>query len=520
MAEPIGFLITEAEIRSLFTLDASGYPRFDFPITGLPISILNKMSDLAQEVTLPSHNFNREHYKNVFLTSDIHSDLEKFSYILYNATIIDRYYTTHPDNASMSGYTNNIDGIISFLTNFEVIFTDVEGYSNFLLVIIGDLVDGKRDASPYEVRDYFGNLEVLLHVFLYNLRIKAALKNSEVVFTIGNHDWHTVITNVYDPTTKLLYNRYVHTTAKKLFGGLPDPALPKPPLPPGIPSYDYLGWVNRRNTLLPFYSLSPFLVVTIDNEVICVHGGLHNGTENMRANIIAVQKQINSKGLIPSILSVANKLFLSDESKPLWTRFYSQATEAQVCGAIMSDDNHHLTVVGHCPTDICLDPPTGYMANLESEDRDRCQHIGGVTQSNGCVLFGCKDADFAPRLAFVDITMSTAFRGGVSDSDRHNEILYLSHNTGAEYAGPRYYNMMFRIVNTMLYDTIWVQNQIVAPPTGPPAPGNLNQNPYNQATNFNRWSQWELAQLGGKRKKKARSHKKRQRSTRKVLRRK
>lgn len=505
-----GLLISYEDIRDLFKANDLGVIIFDPPTRGLPVDILNKVTD-SEPLLRRSHNIYPELYPNVFLTSDIHADLEKFMFILYNMGIIDTYYTTHPDNSSSPFFASTLDKLMNAITNFNVIFSPG---SKFLLVIIGDLVDGKRGPGN-EINDMFGNLEVLLHIFLYNLRIKARLQGSEVLFTIGNHDWHTVINPDFSP----LYTDYIHRTAKQYFG---DNGYYK----------GRIAFTNRRNTLLPFYRLSPYVVITIGRELICVHGGLHNTLGDMTDDIIALQTEIDTNGL-ETLLEITRTSFLSNVNSPLWTRFYAKESEASVCGSI--GDRFFLTAVGHCPTDAYSGLP-GYMSQLEAVDTARCG-------SSGCLLFGCK-TDNAPKLAFVDITMSRAFRPGLSDNTRFNEILVLKHDPSPTFQGERYYNIIINARNLLNgnFQLVWQQQEFanepfnVLPtpndlPPGPPAvrpeePYTTTgasapqlQNPYNQNTNYPRWAEWELGQLGGKRKK-TRRHKKRASRSRKVLRRK
>jgi len=487
-------LINAPEMNSLFRLDASGNPAYDLPFTGIPMSILEKIRLMSQLIN-PVYNIDPQTYPNLFLTSDIHADLEKFTFILHKIGIIDRYYTTHPDNVSMPGYVSTLEELIDFMVNFNVV-----NESRLALVIIGDLVDGKRSAHPYEVRDNFGNIEILLHIFIYNLRIKSILRGSNVFFTIGNHDYHTVINDDYNASTDFIYRNYVHTTAKMFFGGVgnrPD-----------------IGWTNRRNSLLPFYSLSPYLVLGFGVEVICVHGGLHNPGNNMTDILMRIQHEMyTSRNYLGVLLRPDVKAFIASERppSPIWTRYYSNGTEREVCDSINGDNIFYLTVVGHCPTDTCS-RNGGYMQQLEGIDRQRCRSIGGTDQDNGCVLFGCKDGENAPRLAFVDITMSTAFRAQVSDSNRHNEVLLLSHSDKPENEGSRYYNIMSSLTSLepLLINIVWTQQA----PLRATAPV-LNEPMYN-------WRNLEEGSISGGRKKikKTKKNKRRQGTSRKVLKRK
>jgi len=104
-----------------------------------------------------------------------------------------------------------------------------------------------------------------------------------------------------------------------------------------------------------------------------------------------------------------------------------------------------MTVVGHCPTDL---PGRGYMDELRKEPR----YTG--CDAGGCVLVGC-ERDDGPGLAFVDITMSRAFRSGnPNDRGRRGDLLYLTHIDGAP--DTRFYNRVYRI-NTGIMPPVAIQ---------------------------------------------------------------
>ena len=77
--------------------------------------------------------YNIEKGRSVFISSDIHSDLEKFMFHLYNAGIINTYYTTNINDADLPQYTNDINTIINVLANFEVTQTFFEELTHLQL---------------------------------------------------------------------------------------------------------------------------------------------------------------------------------------------------------------------------------------------------------------------------------------------------------------------------------------------------------------------------------------------------
>jgi hypothetical protein len=402
----------------------------------------------------------------VFITSDVHSDLEKLMFLLFNLNIIDSYYTTNPNDVASPYYKNyqragDVNAIASFITNFEIIIPD-----KFIFIIVGDIVDGARydHDNFHEVYDEIGNLEVLLHIFLYNLKIKARLHGSDFRFTVGNHDWHTVITDTLDLG---MCNAYVHNSARTYFGS----------------EYD------RRNCLLPFYQVTPYLITCVGDEVACVHGGLHRpgmygepATVNLTDSLIDIQQRLDAGDFLK--LKAADKYYLSangQPTSPLWTRFYKDYARDATC----QKTRFKMVVVGHCPTDA-QSAGRGYMRQLLSEPR----YTGCV--SGGCVLVGC-ERDHGPTLAFVDISMSRAFRPLYpNDNGRRGDVLLLTHVEDPP--NTRFYNRVLRINGgSNPVDII----QIYPPTAQSPDPG--------------------LPPLAGGRRKKTKNRR-RTRSSRKVLR--
>ena len=455
-------LITDAEALTTFGALAPGVDRT------LNASILDKLATAKDILRAP---YIIPEGRHVFITSDVHSDLEKLMFLLFNLNIIDSYYTTNPNDAASPYYKNyqrpdDINAIISYITNFDIIIPD-----QFILIIVGDIVDGARydrDYS-YEVHDEIGNLEILLHIFLYNLKIKARLHGSDFRFTVGNHDWHTVITDTLDYA---MCGAYVHNSARGYFGN------------------EY----NRRDCLLPFYQVTPYLITCVGDEVACVHGGLHRPGRyaepayfNLTDSLIDIQQRLDTGDFLTIVNNAADKAYMSTSGipiSPLWTRFYKDYPRDVAC----QPTRFKMVVVGHCPTDsIAIGRPMGYMRELLSEPRYSSCDPGG------CVLVGC-ERDHGPSLAFVDISMSRAFRPGYpSDIGRRGDVLLLTHVDDPP--NTRFYNRVSRInAGSSPVDII----QIYPPTAQSPDPGKPI--------------------LAGGRRKKTNKNRKRTRSTRKVLR--
>lgn len=392
-----GLLLTARDIKSLN--DKGSFPTAVSSKILRASAILNKNS---------SHIINKDDYDNIYATSDIHADLKKLHYLLTKAGLIKQNkLVTVPD--IMAGVAEG--GLINW------------GPKKTLFVIVGDVVDGSRNGN--EVDDDLGNIEVLLHVYLYNLRIKARALGSEIRFTIGNHDWHTVI-KPYDAKEDNLFTSYVHKQAKNFFGTQQS-------------AKDI--YTNRRDWLLPFYNCCPYLFLNVDSEVAFIHGGLHlnNGAYAIE-DIAEFQNNINSsKNFDIAISGDCKRSFLSAEWGPLWTRFYAEQPAATVCATIENSKDYKMIIVGHCQTD------PGYFRHydeiLQEPEYSSCK-------CGGLVLLGCRDNSKAPRLAFVDIGMSCCFRNDrewFSETGRRAEFLHLQHDPKKSVAN-RWYNVVKREV--------------------------------------------------------------------------
>lgn len=390
-----GLLLTAADIK---LLNEKGT---------LPTAISSKILRASTALSA-SHIINKSDYDNIYATSDIHADLKKLHYLLTEAGLIKRNKLVNvPD--IMAEVAEG--GLINWVPK------------RTLFVIVGDMVDGSRNGN--EVDDAVGNVEVLLHAYIYNLRIKARALGSEIRFTIGNHDWHTVI-KPYDVKEDNLFTSYVHKQAKNFFGKQQS-------------AKDV--YTNRRDWLLPFYNCCPYLFLNVDSELAFIHGGLHltNGAYAIE-DIAEFQNNINSsKNFDLAITGDCKRSYLSAEWGPLWTRFYAEKPAATVCAAIEDSKDYKMIVVGHCQTD-----PGNFIHYdeiLQEPEYNACK-------CGGLVLLGCRDNVKAPRLAFVDIGMSCCFRGDrewFSETGRRAEFLHLQHDSKKSVAN-RWYNVVKREV--------------------------------------------------------------------------
>jgi len=394
-------LLTVAEIQSLNNKGA-------FPI-------LSRIQAGAAALNAgTSYNIKKTDYADVYATSDVHADLKKLHYLLSQAGLV-----SGQEFVEVSSIMNGIaSGGIEWIK------------PKTLFVIVGDIVDGAREDSVIE--DSIGNIEALLHAYLYNLRIKARSVGSEIRFTLGNHDWHSVILEKEDSSG--LYSSYVHQKAKDFFG-----------------TYN-----KRRSWLLPFYEACPYIFISVDNEVAFVHGGMHSKTyngkfiANNKNELMRLQSAIDGSGNFnPVLLNVNDSKYLGcDEpsrcksegwrtGSPLWSRFYAEGSAADVCAQISKPENtYRFTVVGHCQTEP---------GNFPHHDEIMARPEYKSCNCGGLVLIGCPNVVTGPRLAFVDIGMSSCFRDGNwdSESERRAEFLHLKHNSDKAVT-ERYYNIIIR----------------------------------------------------------------------------
>jgi hypothetical protein len=381
-----------------------------------------------------NHVYDASKYKKVYITSDIHSDCRKFMELLYTNDIIDlpTYVDDEGDEYEVTEalYSN----VIYSSYGFEDFTWKQE---NIALVILGDLVDGKRSESG-QVDDHTGMFEYLLHCFIHNMRVKAHKMNSDVLFTMGNHDYHAIID--IDNTT--IPERYVHDHAKLFYD-----------------HSDGTKWKKRRRkVLLPFYEVIPlFCVAFIANnayEFVGIHAGFHknNGSSNFDSiikaqnivNSITIQDSLRSlhktvKALlyVPFVELIENK----EEDGGLWSRYYENY---DACEKIQKDlENVKLVIVGHCPT-IRREKPAALRLQQKTMREHPALYVGcnQGAGGRGCVTLSCNN-----KLAHVDVSMSTSFYDYEDKSDHINrdfEMLLLEHDEALP-SDEKYYNIISRV---------------------------------------------------------------------------
>jgi hypothetical protein len=381
---------------------------------GLPVPILTKLS-AASEQLRASFNIDKCLYDHIYVTSDIHADLKKLDKMLTNIGVVQK--SPRADNGT------SVDIVNILCTEWAQPRT--------LVILVGDIVDGARKPEDTEIEDPAGNIELLLHAYLYNLRIKARMKKSELRFLIGNHDYYTIIANP-NHTSLNYFQGYVHTTAIQFFGTLE----------------------NRRVCLMPFYNCCPYVFTTVDDEIACVHGGLHAHTGVDWQSLIPHIKQIQTT--IDAANNVSSILDPDAVSLPFLTvRDYVLKSAFSVCPNL--GETYKTIVVGHCQMgySTVMDAvpfgrhPGALHTSPIISTRPEYTRFGCGYDGDGCVVTACSDNGATyPHLAFVDIGFSRAFSDDLTseaeDTRRRAEMLYFIHDPLLP-TEIRHYNEIVRI---------------------------------------------------------------------------
>jgi hypothetical protein len=381
-------------------------------------------------------------FKRVLYTSDIHADYRQFIHGLAKAGLI-----TLPEGLDL---TNPF-----VMRDLRIITDTVWNAESTLFVIVGDLVDGKRrncynseyteGASQNTVNDAVGTIELLLHCFIYNLRLSAREKGSDILFTWGNHDMDALF-------FFHLVTGHVHTSCLQFFSD--GRVLTRSNL--------LLAAQRRAAHLKPFYACSPYITLdvgTSEGFVTCVHGGLHGQRSKGLIDVDTAQrflfsglpdlfpgKSLNTVSALPRL--IGGKLVDAPEAdrkmadffdslrsssttkdSPLWTRLYAYAgaegepSEA-TCDRLTHDlgDTTALVVVGHCPTTGSGMEMNKFLAAHQAAGNDEYAGCGGAG-GDGCVVIGCEGGSYKTRVAFVDTMMSECFNAIAGKVDRRIEYL-------------------------------------------------------------------------------------------------
>lgn len=421
-------LFTNEEINNFYTFGE----QITFNVASIAL-ITEKLKARANTLKQPNHVIPSNKFNTIYCTSDIHSDFRKFTQMLILARIV---------ASDINPYDGDNIYRPEFITGMRWIAP-----AKTILVIIGDLVDGRRASSAgvNSPDDRAGSFELLLFTLLYNLRIQANQNESEIRFTIGNHEHMTVISQPADQ-----YDLYVADEARRFFG----------------------NENNRRNALLPFIFLCPYFLLTFQNghakEIACIHGGLHHNNngqtaiQDITAQLEAFQLQIDTGA---SRLTDINHMLLL----LLWSRVYKQSERSVDICDIINHATHKLIIVGHCTTNNfnIPDPAIGAPGDLFDKIHQRPEYancdkgvVGDVR--DGCVLLHCH-GPHGPRLAFVDVALSKGQRmpshhiygPEISNKDRNAQLLRLRYNPELK-EDDRHFNQIERVISHDRFEALYL----------------------------------------------------------------
>jgi hypothetical protein len=378
-------------------------------------------------------------FGRIFVTSDVHADLRKFVEILVSLGLV----TENSGNSENENKHRNQGDIYEYVWALEWNADDT------MLMITGDLIDGKRGHRT--VDDPRGSYEMLLHILLFNLRIGARARNSDVMFVIGNHDLYSVVLPHGFPKLEewQSYSSPSHVAFAPELEGTKD------------------QWDRRAAMLSPFYLCSPYLLVRLGSALF-VHGGLldkdtvingNNGSSiyemtleaqaHIHANMtgaygpigrVGAPGHVGLDGMRAAIQTYIDRACSKDSglkcANVTEVRGYAELKRDVICahGETMRLVHYKkvtLVVVGHCVTHTLkergVDKHGDEKGTVEAT-LPECKISAGDSKA-GCVAYvKCKDARSqldALMVAFVDVAMSQCFRVGESNT-RPVEVLEMT----------------------------------------------------------------------------------------------
>jgi hypothetical protein len=341
-------------------------------------------------------------FGTVIVTSDVHADLRKMVQLLVDTKLV--------------AIVGEPGDIYEDVWNVEWIAGDT------LFVILGDLVDGKRGRRT--VTDPRGSYELLIHVLLFNLRIRARELGSDVLFTIGNHDMFSVMLPTY-------VRKWPMYTADTHLAFAPEPVHE-----PDEVAEPATAWEQRAAMLELFYLCSPYLLIRL-GSVLLMHGGLlgadprpqgvtgsciFDATERAQSAIRTAMVRSNDIGMGTRGVKRALRRYMARTRKRcrdniIEARGYGVHSEEHICAAEettgLADDGVELVVAGHCLTH-----------NTEHVRGAECKADKHGDSKVGCVVyFQCNGG---PTIALVDVALSECFRSrGSENASRLVQVLKL-----------------------------------------------------------------------------------------------
>lgn len=395
-------------------------------------------------------------YTQIYALGDLHADYASFFKRLEDLGIIEapknNFWLKQPIKIDINT-TAELEDLIKLASDFKWIAKE-----GTLLVICGDIVDGRRDFNDvfwnnekikHEVDDHNGVFEILLHIFLKNLKFQASKKGSDVICIYGNHDLSLFfplpeykVGNVNMKFT--LPSKYIHTS-----------------------SYEFFNRSSRTRArwLTPFYKNNFYFLFELTNkdipEIQFVHGALHTENKNhsrtpvsIYENTIKFQKNTHDRWKThwetkykfketEEQVSDLEKLWLLDGVRDhktnktvVWDRIYSGMEENDnMCDFT---DGDKITTIRNGPTIIsghCQNSRQNYVHKEIIGTRPCMKKEGNIEIREGkgsrnCIYPKCYNKNGIPKIVMVDNEMSSCFNHS-RDADggmRQVEILLISKN--------------------------------------------------------------------------------------------
>jgi hypothetical protein len=380
---------------------------------------------------------NADKFDRIYANSDIHSDYRNFINYLINLNLISIPTDLHIYTDDQNPDTRNDIYNPRFITETKWLAP------NTLYIIIGDLVDGKR--GQLSVDDPRGTFDILIHMFIYNLRLNALKMNSNILFTIGNHDALTAInhdTLDFIDDRNNYWSNYANemTTNMKLFFKGSDPT-------DNNICENKRAMRDRFNCLTMFYSLSPYLFIEIINSGGNILNFIHSSL------IVTNSTNLNSSGnKLPELriyqkyiedLAINNNFRLSKmhgepdgfDPNNTFARIFDMLSERdyinnynydhdKLCKEYSKHLHNHTLIVGHSFTihNFIGNNDTPRLRNITRDKISINDEYDGCDEKNrfGCIIPKCFTNDF--KLIMVDTGFSRPFRRRVEDN--YDSILY------------------------------------------------------------------------------------------------
>ena len=333
-------------------------------ITNCHKYILNKT--LLFKSYLSENNIVTIDNKKIYVLSDIHSDFPRFIQLLYNSNII-RFNKDIIDQ----DYFHSLD----ILYDFEIID------KNFILIIAGDIINGKRPEYYIQTDTITGDYELRLFIFLTNFKLKSNHYASDVYWTLGNHEYFSLINKTEN------MNRFRCDKCLDF----------------------YKNDKNRIKILLCFLLVCPYYFLILYHEklnryIFICHAGLNNSTDLLQ--YIDHEPENLYKKVNKNILY--NKSYSNDLDN---YNYNELSLNTKIC-KIAKKYKYDMMIYGHCTI------------NIVNSLYNKKKYIEGCKDKK-CILAVCGDKNIGAQIIFVDIGLSKFHS---YDDRSFHEYLFFEYN--------------------------------------------------------------------------------------------